>query len=89
MAEQKTESRRAWECPFCKKSGSLIDVKAIFDDTRFDVFKCECGASWRQYYKMIPSGAFDIVSQPTPKEEPEKTDVVIDAPSNEVSEPNV
>ena len=34
-------------CPACKeKQGRILSIMPLFDDTRYDVVQCDCGAQW-------------------------------------------
>ena len=56
-------------CPACKeKQGRILSIMPLFDDTRYDVVQCDCGAQWRVYYKFV-SPRVELTYMPEPVEE--------------------
>lgn len=53
-------------CPVCGKVGGIVGVQTLMEDVRFDVLECECGTSWRAYYKTSQV-ATEVVRVPEEK----------------------
>ena len=69
----------AYVCPVCGKVGNIVGVQTLMEDVRFDTIKCECGATWRAYYKTSQT-AVEVTSVPY-TEEPKVDDDVVEVPA--------
>lgn len=69
----------AYVCPVCGKAGNIVGVQTLMEDVRFDAIQCECGATWRAYYKTSQI-AIEMTNVPY-TEEPKVDEKIVDVPA--------